>query len=536
MGLPTTENLIKTLKTDAFLVAVVCGFVMGVFDAYGLLSSQSLNFSIHLSLSIAMLMAIALIVEDKFFFWAMAVSFPNMSLVFIVGLFKGVIAQFLWVFLLQAVIIAAMSLYHMRLARDFIPESVFGKIKAELKDARENSFHRLLYFSLIGCMKDKNRIVSQTYHVLEELFKVDKAVVFIADYKNNMLVPFAGAGLLNDKNISPVMVTPDFWEKNSYDPEKGVLNVIGGRSNLPSLRQLIPGANLDATAVMPLSANGRVIGLLAVIKQKPENRQYLEPQLFVTLAYVLASALDNCSIHEMRISMLDSAQKKSRQIEASFSKYVSAAVVSELVDNENLATLGGKKRNVTIMMADLRGFTRLTGVLNIEYLVQLLNTWFEEASTLILKNHGTIDKYMGDCIMVIFGAPLEKADDALRCVYTAFRLQEKFYLFQKNLQLPQGYNLGLGISITSGEAVVGNFGSTTRMEYTAIGETVNLASRLEKIAGAGEIVVDEATFACMPKNRFKYSVEKNISIKGIADQTVYRLAEIIQDQPSDPEI
>jgi adenylate cyclase len=132
--------------------------------------------------------------------------------------------------------------------------------------------------------------------------------------------------------------------------------------------------------------------------------------------------------------------------------------------------------------------------------------------------------------MVIFGAPIEKADDVLRSVYTAFRLQEKFTEFRKTIELPEGYDLGLGISISTGTAIVGNFGSSNRMEYTAIGETVNLAARLEKLAGAGEIVVNENTFSQIPQHKFRYETESNVPIKGIANQTVYRLKEVLRSQ------
>lgn len=532
MGL-NTENLLKALRTDIFFICCLLGICLGVLDVYCLLMMQTLYFGFHSFFAAAMLLIAALKIEEKFLLWAIAISVPNLALIFVVAASKGIAGQFLWGLLAQIGVVLVATAYQRRLSANYVSEAEFGKLQKDLKDSREHGLARLLNFSVIGCMKEKQRVISQAYHVLQEVFKVDKAVIFLADYEKNALVPFAGKGLLNDKNTGSLMVTPDFWERYGSDPEKGILNAIGGRANLPSLRQLIPGADLDAIAVMPLSSGGKVNGLIAVIKQKAENRHYLEPELFATFAYVLASAIENCSIHEMHINMLDGAQKKSQDIEASFSKYVSKAVIDELTNSKNLAVLGGKKCNVTIMMADLRGFTSLTGVLNIEYLFQLLNGWFEEASVLILKNQGTIDKYMGDCIMVMFGAPLPKPDDPLRCVYTAFRLQEKFELFNKNLKLPQGKTLGLGISITSGEAVVGNFGSSKRMEYTAIGDVVNLAARLEKVAEAGEIVVDESTFRQVPPNRFKYVVEKDFALKGIANQTIYRLTEIIQTPVSE---
>ncbi len=524
------------VRTDIFIICLVLAVVLAVFDSWNLILGTGLVFSWRTMLAAAILLSACLKIEDKFPFYAVAFSAPNLALIFILAVARGQAGQFFTGLLSHILAIGIVSLFHARLTSSFISEIEFGRLKRELNDSQENGLARLLNFSLIGCMKERQRVISQAYQVLQQVFRVEKAVVFFADYRNNQLVPFSGPGLMAEKSVGPMIVPADFWDKNSYDPEKGVSNVISGRSNLPSLRQLVPGASLDAQAVMPLSAAGKVIGLVAVIKQKVENRQYLEPQMFATFAYVLASALENCQLHEMRISQLDTATKKSQQIEASFSKYVSKAVVSELVNNENLAVLGGKKRTITIMMADLRGFTRLTGVLNIEFLVQLLNGWFEEASAMILKSQGTIDKFMGDCIMVIFGAPISKPDDQLRCVYTAFRLHEKFETFCRNVKLPHGHSLGLGISITTGEAVVGNFGSSTRMEYTAIGETVNLAARLEKLAQAGETVVDARTFSCLPQGHFDYSVEENIAVKGIADQTIYRLRAILKNSEPVPDL
>jgi adenylate cyclase len=136
---------------------------------------------------------------------------------------------------------------------------------------------------------------------------------------------------------------------------------------------------------------------------------------------------------------------------------------------------------------------------------------------------------MGDGIMVIFGAPIQKPDDILRSVYTAFRLQVRFNEFFKEISpMIEQRPLGLGISITSGEAIVGNFGSSNRMEYTAIGDVVNLAARLEKLAEAGEIVVDQKTFSQLPQFRFKYTQFDDVKLKGLDKQSVFKLHEVIR--------
>lgn len=307
-----------------------------------------------------------------------------------------------------------------------------------------------------------------------------------------------------------------------------MLSVIAGNSQMPSLRKLIPESNFDALAAMPVSASEKVIGLVAVVKQKPENRHFLDPALFSAFGYVFGSSLENCSVNEFRLKMLDNAEKQSADIKSAFGKYVSDSVVDELLNNKGIALLGGKKTDISVMMADLRGFTALSSVLPIEKLVHILNTWFDKATKVILKSNGTIDKYMGDCIMVIFGAPVRKRDDHLRAVYTAFRLMECFTRFNAILDLPAGKELGLGISITTGEAIVGNFGSSKRMEYTAIGEVVNLSSRLEKLAKPGDIVVDESTFLNLPKEKFSYEEEADVPVKGLANQRIYRMKKVLK--------
>lgn len=524
-----TENRITAaLKKDLFWVALLIGIGIAYTDHYFITSTQAFNIYLRTMLSVLILIVAALSIEENFIFFSTILLFPNTAYAFYLAINAGLIGHLPWMLLSTLIVVLLMSLYNWRLSTSFMPEVSFVKMKEELKDLRENSMHRILYFSLVGCMKERDKVLSQAYHVLDNCFKADKSVIFLADYEKNQLVPHFVAGL-RDKGIPNILVNADFWTSHAYDPEKGVLKVIGGQSALPSLRQLIPDAQIETLVAMPLSANNKVIGLMTVIRQKPENRMYLDPALFATFGYVLASALDNCSVHETRKEMLDTAHAKSEHIQSAFGKYVSKSVVDELIENKTAVTLGGKKKKVSIMFADLRGFTQLSTQIPLETLVKLLNSWFEVASNLILKSEGTIDKYMGDGIMVIFGAPLEKPDDILRSVYTAFRLQERFKEYMEKINFPPHYSLGLGISIASGEAIVGNFGSSSRMEFTAIGETVNLSARLEKFASSGEIVVDEATFNQLPRERFKFTSEKNVQIKGLGANTcIYRLHKVVR--------
>ena len=169
-----------------------------------------------------------------------------------------------------------------------------------------------------------------------------------------------------------------------------------------------------------------------------------------------------------------------------FGRYVPRAIVDQLMlrsDMESL-TLGGTKREVTVMFADIRGFTDFAQDLPPEEVVDQLNSLLKVMVDCTFENEGTLDKFIGDAILVLFNAPLDQSDHTLRAVQTAVSIQNRL----------SGHLSGLhvGIGIHRGEAVVGNIGTPQRMEYTAIGSTVNIASRLCDLAQPGDVVVSQS--------------------------------------------
>ena len=166
-----------------------------------------------------------------------------------------------------------------------------------------------------------------------------------------------------------------------------------------------------------------------------------------------------------------------------FGRYVSPQVVAQLVASPNLPELGGAAREVTVLFSDIRGFTSLSEKLSAREVVEMLNEYFSRVCAAVLAEGGTIDKYIGDAIMVEFGAPLPQADHARRALRAALALRGEARRFHEwmGARFP-GRALpvfDVGVGINTGEAVVGNIGSAQRMEYTAIGDAVNIASRLE---------------------------------------------------------
>jgi adenylate cyclase len=180
---------------------------------------------------------------------------------------------------------------------------------------------------------------------------------------------------------------------------------------------------------------------------------------------------------------------------ANYSRFMPEYVVKQLLENPNSFRLGGVNQLVTVLFADIRGFTSLSEKANPEKIVNLLNRYFSVMTDIIFEHGGTLDKYIGDGLMAIFGAPTASEEDALNAVKAAVTMQKR--LAQLNTELhAEGYTtVSIGIGLHTGEATIGYIGSNKRSEYTAIGDTVNLASRLESNALGGQILMSDATAA-----------------------------------------
>ena len=201
-------------------------------------------------------------------------------------------------------------------------------------------------------------------------------------------------------------------------------------------------------------------------------------------------------------------------IKRAFSGYISRQVLDAIVANgDHLAALKGERRRVTVLFSDIRGFTELAEAMLPEAVVELLTEFFDRMVEVTIRNHGTIDKFLGDGMMVIFGAPLDDAYQEQHAVTAALEMQHELRELCAKWEKEGRPPVRMGIGINSGNAVVGNIGSLEHIEYTAVGDTVNLASRLESVTKelGVEIIVSEPTYdAVRPLFQFKSAGTVNI--------------------------
>jgi adenylate cyclase len=189
--------------------------------------------------------------------------------------------------------------------------------------------------------------------------------------------------------------------------------------------------------------------------------------------------------------------RERRFIKGVFRHYLSPDVIERIIDNPHLLRLGGERREITSFFSDVAAFTSISEKLSAEDLVALLNEYLSEMTDIILANGGTLDKYEGDAIIAFWNAPLDQADHALRACRAALACQGRLAALGSRWAEKIGAPLAMRIGLNSGPAVVGNMGSSRRFDYTAMGDTVNLASRLEGACKlyAVSLLIGEETYA-----------------------------------------
>ena len=246
--------------------------------------------------------------------------------------------------------------------------------------------------------------------------------------------------------------------------------------------------------------------LNARIAKLEEEKSELELMLEVTTdhANIFAEQLQNenedlAIMLEMTTEHGDALSKElsdqAEFIREAFGRYVNEEVVADLLDSPDGLVLGGEKCKTTIMFTDLRGFTALSARMDPQEVVAFLNHYLEIMVKIILDHHGTIIELLGDGMLVIFGAPIQRPNDAERAVACALAMQAAMAVVNAPHQTGGLPELEMGIGIHTGEVVVGHIGSSQRTKYGAVGTAINLAGRIESYTVGGQLLISEATQA-----------------------------------------
>lgn len=206
--------------------------------------------------------------------------------------------------------------------------------------------------------------------------------------------------------------------------------------------------------------------------------------------------------------------KRNQLIRQVFGRYLNDQVVTKLLESPEGLQLGGNRRQITLLTSDLRGFTALSERLSPEEVLNILNLYLEYMADMINQYEGTIDEFMGDGILVLFGAPHEHEDDALRAVACACAMQLAMGAVNQHIAVMGLPRLEMGIGINTGDVVVGNIGSEKRTKYGVVGSQVNLTYRIESYTRGGQILISESTLKAAGAN-VRVSSSRQVQVKGM---------------------
>jgi len=288
-----------------------------------------------------------------------------------------------------------------------------------------------------------------------------------------------------------------------------------------SSSQSLRMSGIRSAMCAPLIYKDRVFGIFYVdCLSKAYAFTQEELAIFSVIAAEAAISFDNARSHEELARGMVERQ--------AFERFLSSNIVEKILANPNEIHLGGENQTVTILFSDIRGFTRMSERMDPHAVVELLNEYFAEMTDLIFESGGTLDKYLGDGIMVLYGAPFAAPDDAMRATKTAIEMQRALADLNRQWESRGQSPLSIGIGINTGPVTAGYIGSAKRMDYTVIGDAVNLASRLCSNAAGGQILVSESSYlqlrGSIPAQRLE-----PIRVKG--KETPVELHEVFWQRP-----
>ncbi len=227
----------------------------------------------------------------------------------------------------------------------------------------------------------------------------------------------------------------------------------------------------------------------------------------------LLKALANYGVLAIKNAKFIEQIKKDQTVRINLERYLSPHVVEQVIKKDVQVNLGGDRKIVTVLYSDIRDFTRITEDRPPDQLILILNEYFTERARIIFENKGSLDKYIGDAIVAVFGSLIPLKNHTHNAVHTAIKMMKRLQILNEKWKNEYNFTMEIGIGINSGEVFLGNIGSPERMEFTVIGDTVNVAARFSGLAREGQILITKDILSSLDPN-IKYVELPPRDIKG----------------------
>jgi adenylate cyclase len=364
--------------------------------------------------------------------------------------------------------------------------SGFGQLRVMAGSAEERQAKKLSLLldvsQRLSGEFDLEKLLRNVMDTLFEIMNVDRVSILLRNETTGELVPSMSKSRLGDTQFPHV--PRSISEKVVQERVAVVSDNTAADSRFRG--QSIVMQSVRSAMCSPLMAAGdRVLGLLYVDSVTAANSFTDEDlQFLVAFSGLVAIGIRNSSYAEQ--------VKREALVRSNFERYFAPNVAAEIAQQDAVVPLGGDRRPTTIVFSDIRGFTSIAETMGPDAIAGLLTEYFSEMVEIIFEHGGTLDKFVGDAIMALWGAPIAHSDDPDRALRAAVAMQQGIRTLNERWVSAGRPEIGVGIGINYGEVFAGNIGSHRRLEYTVIGDAVNVANRLCSEAGPGEILVSEA--------------------------------------------
>jgi adenylate cyclase len=363
-------------------------------------------------------------------------------------------------------------------------QSVLNEIEALRKKAETLS--RLYELNeMLGSVFSLEDIFNKVSDMMFRLTPADRFIVLLKDEGSDQLIPTTVKLRGQSGAAAQIIVSRTVVDRVLAERVSLLSLDTGVDERLASAKSIILH-NIHSVMCAPLLGKNGPLGVIYVDCQQLV-RQFTEDdlELLNAIAGGTSIAVDNAMTHKRLV--------KEELARAKYGRFMPKHVVDEILANPEALSLGGKNAIVTMLFSDIRGFTSMSETLPPETVVQILNEYFADMAPIVFKHDGLLDKYIGDGLMALFGVPYERDTAAADAVAAAIDMQRCMKEVNQELKSLGLSEISIGIGINTGMVTVGYIGSEERTDYTAIGDAVNLAARLEKEAQAGQIIISQAT-------------------------------------------
>lgn len=358
---------------------------------------------------------------------------------------------------------------------------------------------------------DRYKEITLLYDLSEKIsadLKLDAVAELVLNEAQRLIPGDSGAVILVDLN-GEVQSIAHFGTGRFVVRQAGILATVLATRNGEIVNDLVrdarsngEGTNFCSMIVAPLKRQDSAIGLLCIGSQACTHYSAADLKLLNALASQAAAAIENALLHQNKLH--------EERIKSNLERYVPAQLVQAILDSGGHISLAPVRKDITILFSDIRNFTTHCEELAPEKIVGYLNAYFTDMVEVIFAHKGTVNKFVGDMIVALFGAPAVMENHEVRAIETAIAMQQRL----RTGSLPwirEHFRTGIGIA--SGSVIVGNIGSPQHMDYTAIGDRVNTASRLQSIAQGGQILVSRSVYEAA-RDRFEFKELGNLTVKG----------------------